>query len=377
MSSNNDFNRFVLPDHLTNDYAIPYVSGNSAIAVGVGDLCYWKTQDSTYGDVAWPADQLTSTTSEALDQFQFGSLFVGVSQEQILSTETNKNKKFTVRTDGVFEFKCPSQTFKKGALVGIYSNGTALDPQQVDALQYGGVAIGCVVKDYPVATTRVRVRLVSRYSGLVPGGGLEPAGTLTMFGGSAYGALFGAFGEEGNLYRNVGNPIAGNGADATDDVLDGFVLPAGAFDQAKRGLTLTFSGKFGATANNKVIKIWLNPTFNAGPSPPAPVITNGVITGGNVTGAGSGVLVYTSGTQTGNNVGWSILVNLFKYGANGSNTQYAQVQPIFGATHGGTSAPSFLTIPENAAINVVVTGSSGSSAANDVVLNFSEVNAMN
>ena len=51
MSSTNSQTRFSLPDNLTQDYAIPYAFSNTAIAVGVGDLCYWKGQVATYGDV--------------------------------------------------------------------------------------------------------------------------------------------------------------------------------------------------------------------------------------------------------------------------------------------------------------------------------------
>lgn len=195
---------------------------------------------------------------------------------------------------------------------------------------------------------------------------------LTQFGGAQPQAVFGGFGEEGNLYRNIANPIAGNAADTTDDILDGFVLPAGAFDQARRGLMLTIQGKFGATANNKRIKVWANPTMSG------QTVTAGVISGGTVTGVGSGALLLDSAVQTGNNVGFSMFGNWFKYGAAGSNTQYFQSSPIFGAAHGGISLPAFTTIPENAAINIVITGSSPTTGAvNDVVLNFTEANAMN
>ena len=193
------------------------------------------------------------------------------------------------------------------------------------------------------------------------------------FGGSTFATgAFAAFSEEGNLYRNIGNPIAGNAADTTDDILGGIVIAANAFDLSGRGLCVTAQGKLGATANNKRIKIWANPTM-AGQT-----VTNGVISGGTVSGAGSGVLLFDSGVQTGNNVGWSLIGNWFKYGANGSNTQYFQGTPIFGTTHGGITLPSFTTLPENAQINLVLTGSSPTTgAANDVVSNFFEVNAMN
>ena len=155
-TSQNKQNPFPLPDDLTHDYAIPYAFASSAIQVMVGDLCYFKGQIATYGDVAYPGDQFTSLTNEQLDQQAFASVFAGISQEMILSTETNKNKRFVLRTEGIGLYKCPSQTWRHGDLVGIYSSGSALDPQQVDKCLSGG-AIGYVVKDYVNATTEVTI----------------------------------------------------------------------------------------------------------------------------------------------------------------------------------------------------------------------------
>ena len=174
---------------------------------------------------------------------------------------------------------------------------------------------------------------------------------------------FSAFGEAGNIFRVFGNPVAANAADATDDILTGFVLSANSFDLAGRMLNLNIWGKFGATGNNKKIRIWFNPNMSG------QTVTNGVISGGTVTGAGSGVMAYDSTAQTGNNVAWELEAFLGKYGAAGSNTQQFSIQPIYGTTHGGVVAATFLTLPENANINVVITGSSSTtSAANDVVL---------
>jgi hypothetical protein len=199
-----------------------------------------------------------------------------------------------------------------------------------------------------------------------------PANISTIFGGSASGALLGAFNEEGNLYRAIGNPLAGNGADATDDIIGGIVIPAGAFDIFGRGLNITAAGKTGATANaGKEVKLWLNPTMVG------QTVTNGVISGGTVSGAGAGVMIADSAAQAGNAIGWSLNFNLFKYGAAGANTQYSQGSFIFGATHSGITVPVFSTIAENALINLVVTGKSAQSGANDIVLNFFEINAMN
>ena len=183
---------------------------------------------------------------------------------------------------------------------------------------------------------------------------------------------FSSFNDEGNMYRNIGSPIAGNGADLTDDILGGIVIAANVFDIAGRGFMINALGKCGATANNKRVKIWANPTMVG------QIITNGVISGGTVSGVGAGVLLFDSGVQTGNGVGWEAIVNWFKYGATGSNTQVYASSPIFGTTHGGITLPTASTIPENAAINLVITGSSPTTgAANDIVLNVLQVNAMN
>jgi len=74
-------------------------------------------------------------------------------------------------------------------------------------------------------------------AGLVPGIGAEPANISTLFGGST-----GMFLRAGNLYRLAGNPLAGNNADTTDDLLASYTLPASSFDAAGRGLCITAQG---------------------------------------------------------------------------------------------------------------------------------------
>ena len=201
---------------------------------------------------------------------------------------------------------------------------------------------------------------------------IEPSGLLTQFGGAALLANNSAFTEEGNLYRAVGNPVGANAAALTDTILAGIVLPAGAFDIAGRGLYLSAQGMAGATANNKRAKIFLNPTMSG-----QTVSSVGVISGGVVT-AGTPIADSGAWTTGNNNVGWGLYSNVFKYGAAGSNTQFVQSSPVLGATHGGMSAVQFLTLVESAVINIVVTGSSYTTgAANDILLQLFEVNAMN
>lgn len=210
------------------------------------------------------------------------------------------------------------------------------------------------------------------FDGVVPGTGIEPASMLTQFGGIAAAGSFPAMREEGNFYRNNSASIAGNGADATDDILWGMALDANAFDINGRGMSLTINGNFAANGNNKRVKLWVNPTMVG------QTVTAGVISGGTVSGVGSGILLYDSGVQTGNNVGWNIGLLYYKYGIAGSNTQNYNVQPIFGNTHGGVTKTLQAAMAENAIMNFVVTGSSPtSSAANDVVLDLVAANGLN
>jgi hypothetical protein len=100
-----------------------------------------------------------------------------------------------------------------------------------------------------------------------------------------------------------------------------------------------------------------------------------VVSGGSViadTGA------WANGTTLNNNVGWQLMANVFKYGAAGSNTQYAQGTAILGGSHGGIGLPVFPTASEAGAIVIALTGSSYTAAvANDLVATWFEVNAMN
>jgi hypothetical protein len=177
-----------------------------------------------------------------------------------------------------------------------------------------------------------------------------------IFGGGS-----GAFLSEGNLFRLVGNPLAGNNADTTDDVLASYVLPASSFDVAGRGLCVTAQGGTGRTTNNKRVKLWFNAT-----------ISGASVTGGTV-------IADTGPWVNGNNdVGWQLMANVFKYGAAGANTQYAQGSAILGGIHGGIGAPVFMTAVESSAVVIAVTGSSFTSGvANDITATWFEIDAMN
>ena len=195
--------------------------------------------------------------------------------------------------------------------------------------------------------------------GVVPGVGAVPSNMLAYFGGGT-GTILGS----GNLYRQIGNPVAGNNADTTDDVLASYTLPASSFDVPGRGLFITAQGNTGATTNDKRVKLWCNAMISAD-----------VVTGGSVI-ADTGPWV--GQTTPNNNVGWQLMASVFKYGAAGSNSQYAQGTAILGGIHGGIGLPVFPTAVEAGAIVITLTGSSYTTgAANDVVATLFQINAIN
>jgi hypothetical protein len=197
------------------------------------------------------------------------------------------------------------------------------------------------------------------HDGVVPGLGVEPSNISTYFGGG-----IGTFLREGNLTCLVGNPLGRNNADTTDDVLASYTLPASSLDVAGRGVCITAQGNTAPTTNNKRVKLWFNAT-----------ISGSIVTAGSVI-ADSGPWV--NGTIPNSNAGWQLTANVFKYGAAGSNTQYAQGTAILGAVHGGIGLPVFSTAVESGAIVIALTGSSfATGAANDVTATWFEVNAMN
>ena len=171
-----------------------------------------------------------------------------------------------------------------------------------------------------------------------------PASVTTKAGAAPYPGHSSA----GNLSIQAPTTLPGNAADTTDDVLFVFTLPAGSFDQALRQLTLLAVGKLAANGNSKRAKIFVNPTTAA---------VGSAISGG--------TLIADTGASTGNNVAWELEVQITKQGVFGANTQFAVSNPIVGTAHGGVSVAN-LTLNEASAITFAVTGSSASSAANDV-----------
>jgi hypothetical protein len=191
---------------------------------------------------------------------------------------------------------------------------------------------------------------------VVPGTGVEPSSNLEQFGAGTATVL-----AEGNINRQISSAGISPGATGADNVLAVFSIPANSFDISGRGVGITAQGKFGATANNKDIKIIFNPS--------TAVVGSTVGTGG-TTVADTGVVATNGG-------GWSVQANVFKYGVNGSNTQIGlHQQAQIGNAVAALLAPSLITATESGAILVAITGNA-TTATTDIVFSFLEVNAMN
>jgi hypothetical protein len=183
--------------------------------------------------------------------------------------------------------------------------------------------------------------------------GLAPNTVLQQTGS----ALTGGARSGGNISVTVTAAGQGNGADTTDDVIATFALAANSLDVAGRQAVITALGKTAANANNKRIKLWWGTTTQ----------TLGVAVAG-------GTLIADSGVVTTNAGGWNLNALVTKYGAAGANTQVGQGAIVVGISHTGTQVPALLTAPENAIINITVTGSSPTTgAANDVLAQMLDV----
>ena len=165
---------------------------------------------------------------------------------------------------------------------------------------------------------------------------------------------------EGNINRQISAAGVQPGATAADNVLAVYTLPAGSFAAAGQGVNIIAQGSFGATANNKRVKIIVNP---------ATAVVGSTVGAGGVTVADTAVVATNGG-------GWAVEANVFKYGAAGSNTQLGlHQQAQVGAAVAALLAPAPITAAESGAILIAITGNA-TTAVSDIIFNFLEINAM-
>lgn len=190
---------------------------------------------------------------------------------------------------------------------------------------------------------------------VVPGTGIEPASNLEQFGAGTQTML-----SEGNINRQLSVAGVTAGSTGNDNVLAVYSLPASSLDILGRGLTITAQGSFAANGNTKRVKLIFNATT---------AVVGSAVTGG-TTVADTAAIVTNAG-------GWCLQANVFKTGANGSNTQLGlHSQAQIGAAVAVMLAPAAIAAVESGPILVAVTGNC-TTAATDVVFNFLEINAMN
>ncbi len=203
--------------------------------------------------------------------------------------------------------------------------------------------------------------------------GVNPADAVEMqkFGFRALpqaGSGTGTMNVAGNLYSQVyGATAQSPTTTGADYVLAVYSIPANTFDglgNSQRNLTVTASGQFGASANNKRVKLYFNPSAAVIGSTPS-----------------GGTLVADTATCTASGLGWLLAMTIGKLGAPNANTQVAQAIAQTVNVAGGTLAssvglPVFPTATENGAILVAVTGNAGTTAT-DVNLNLFTVTQEN
>jgi hypothetical protein len=184
------------------------------------------------------------------------------------------------------------------------------------------------------------------------GKGLVPSSWLNQIGkSSAYVA-----GSGNAAVTAVGTPI-NPGSINNDNVLVAWTIPANLFDIAGRGLMITAMGSVANNTNSKRIKIIWGAT----------TATVGSAVVGGTTIADTGAYTTTGAA------GWQISAQVFKYGAQGSNTQIALHQgAVIGSTNGSLVVPSLLTSVESGSVLVAITGNAVTTAS-DIGLNFAEL----
>jgi hypothetical protein len=126
----------------------------------------------------------------------------------------------------------------------------------------------------------------------------------------------------------------GNTADAGPDTLQSCTVPANTLDAVGRGLHVETWGVFAANGNTKTVTVtW------------------------------GGTTIYTSTALTGSGLNWYVWCNIYKTGA---NAQTAACTGIFQNTVPGSNVNA-TAITDTSSATIVTTGTSGSSAANDIV----------
>jgi hypothetical protein len=174
-----------------------------------------------------------------------------------------------------------------------------------------------------------------------------------------FGSGGAGFTREGNLYRHATaglNPGTINGL----YVVDVFSLVGSSFDVAGRGISISAMGSVANNVNSKTIAIYYNCTT---------AVVGSLVTGGTV-------IATTGAYTTTGAAAFQLLVNVYKYGAAGSNTQVSTHETAqIGTTLPALTIPQLLTATESGTILIAVV-CDAVTATTDITLNLFAINGM-
>ena len=148
----------------------------------------------------------------------------------------------------------------------------------------------------------------------------------------------GSLNTSGNIFEYYSQTGTGNGADATEDTLQTYTLPANALDKIGRSVYIYAWGKYSADTNAKTAKLYF----------------------GSET-------VSAATTGAAGNTAWALELVVGKVAA---NLQVVSAQSIVGTSHGGVANNITAAETDTAGIVIKLTGQdTTSSVANRVIVN--------
>lgn len=146
------------------------LSAAASVAISVGDLLYWDSSDKRLK----PFDQYPATGTVNTDQAAIRAVFAGVALQGKLAADTSTGypafggEGITFTPDALYEADCAAATFEPGDLVAASvtaaSGAGNVANQTLVKTTDSGEALGYVVERYASNTTKVRVRLIGRWS---------------------------------------------------------------------------------------------------------------------------------------------------------------------------------------------------------------------
>lgn len=144
---------------------------------------------------------------------------------------------------------------------------------------------------------------------------------------------------------SVSTTTAQTNADTNETDLWTYDIPANTLSANGKVIRVTLHGSFGATGNNKTLKMYVG-----------------------------GVALATFGPTAGNNLTWTLITHMVRKGA---ASEIAKSYALSGGAVLGSGGNTGLTSDTTAAITVKMSGTNGTAAAGDIVFEMAIVEALN